>query len=65
MSEEDNSNDLNQHEQLLSKFIEHELNSFGIENIDEWNGKLSKEAETILHQHAIQGDITDFQITMW
>lgn len=65
MSEEDNSNDLNQHEQLLSKFIEHELNSFDIENIDEWNGKLSKEAETILHQHAIQGDITDFQITMW
>ena len=65
MSEEDNSNDLNQHEQLLSKFIEHELNSFGIENIAEWNGKLSKEAETILHQHAIQGDITDFQITMW
>ncbi len=29
-----------------------------------WNGELSRDAETILHQHAIQGDITDIQRKM-
>ncbi|CAF3705022.1 unnamed protein product [Rotaria sp. Silwood1] len=29
-----------------------------------WTGELSRDAETILHQHAIQGDITDIQRKM-
>jgi BAI1-associated protein 3 len=29
-----------------------------------WTGELSRDAETILHQHAIQGDITDIQREM-
>lgn len=65
LPEDDNSNDLKQQEQMLSLFIDHELNQLGAEKKStDWNGKLSREAETILHQHAIQGDITDFQITM-
>jgi BAI1-associated protein 3 len=30
----------------------------------QWTGELSRDAETILHQHAIQGDITDIQHSM-
>ncbi len=30
----------------------------------QWTGELSRDAETILHQHAIQGDITDTQRSM-
>jgi len=30
----------------------------------QWIGELSRHAETILHQHAIQGDITDTQRSM-
>lgn len=64
MLEDDNSNDFKQQEQLVSLFVSHELAQYGDKTMG-WNGKLSREAETILHQHAIQGDITDFQITMW
>lgn len=64
LTEEDNANDFKQQEQLLNLFIDYELAAFGDKKKSEWNGKLSREAETILHQHAIQGDITDFQITM-
>jgi len=64
LPEDDNSNDFKQQQKLVSLFINHELSKFAGKST-EWNGKLSREAETILHQHAIQGDITDFQITMW
>lgn len=64
-AEEDNWNDLKQQEKILVLFIHHELGKLGERNYNEWSGELSREAETILHQHAIQGDITDFQITLW
>ncbi|UJR38386.1 hypothetical protein I4U23_031055 [Adineta vaga] len=61
--EEDNWTDIKQHVELLQIFIDHELNKFkGEKNL--WTGELSRDAETILHQHAIQGDITDIQRSM-
>ncbi|CAF2680653.1 unnamed protein product [Rotaria sp. Silwood2] len=63
ISEEDNWTDIKQHVELLQIFIDHELNKFKGETT-KWGGELSREAETILHQHAIQGDITDIQRKM-
>jgi BAI1-associated protein 3 len=63
ISEEDNWTDIKQHVELLQIFIDHELNKFKGETTG-WSGELSREAETILHQHAIQGDITDIQRKM-
>lgn len=73
-SEEDNFNDLKQHEHILEKFVRYELDrrqfmvsggGGGGQKNSDWSGELSREAETILHQHAIQGDLTDFQIALW
>jgi BAI1-associated protein 3 len=63
--EEDNWNDLKQREELLTIFIDYELSNFDEKKSLDWCGKLSRESETILHQHAIQGNITDFQIAIW
>ncbi|CAF1349391.1 unnamed protein product [Adineta steineri] len=63
ISEEDNWTDIKQHVELLQIFIDHELNAFKGKTT-EWTGELSRDAETILHQHAIQGDITDIQRKM-
>ncbi len=63
ITDEYNYSELKEHEQLMSIFIDCELAKFKGKN-EEWKGDLCKEAETILHQHAIQGDITDIQIWM-
>ncbi|CAF4554622.1 unnamed protein product [Rotaria sp. Silwood1] len=78
ISEEDNWTDIKEHVELLQIFIDHELKKFKeVENFyisfsvikiegetTEWTGELSRDAETILHQHAIQGGITDIQRSM-
>ncbi|CAF0764647.1 unnamed protein product [Didymodactylos carnosus] len=61
--EEDNWTDIKQHVELLQIFIDHEIIKFKGKPMD-WNGELSRNAETILHQHAIQGDITMIQTHM-
>ena len=62
--EEDNWNDVTQQEKIISIFINYELSKQIDKKNREWRGEFSREAETILHQHAIQGDITDFQIAL-
>ncbi|CAF0890091.1 unnamed protein product [Rotaria sordida] len=63
ISEEDNWTDIKEHVELLQIFIDHELKKFKGETT-QWTGELSRDAETILHQHAIQGGITDIQQSM-
>ncbi|CAF3367333.1 unnamed protein product [Rotaria socialis] len=63
ISEEDNWTDIKEHVELLEIFIDHELKQFKGETT-QWTGELSRGAETILHQHAIQGGITDIQHSM-
>lgn len=55
--------ELKQHGQLLEIFIDYEISKFKGNN-DEWKGFLSREAETVLHQHAIQGDLTEIQLAI-
>ncbi|XP_067937047.1 BAI1-associated protein 3-like [Watersipora subatra] len=57
---DDNFNDMQQHEDLLYIFIAHEREEYEGEPED-WLGILSKEADVILHQHSVQGDITPAQ----
>jgi BAI1-associated protein 3 len=56
--------ELKQHGQLLEIFIDYEISKFKGNN-DKWKGCLSREAETVLHQHAIQGDLTEIQLAIW
>ncbi len=66
MLEADSWNGLNQHKQLLNIFINHELKHLcALNKSNQWDGKLSREAETMLHQHAIQNDISELQIALW
>ncbi|CAH1794940.1 unnamed protein product, partial [Owenia fusiformis] len=58
--EGDNWDDLAQHEDLLCMFIKYEITKFRYETF-RWTGDLPQAARTILHQHAIQGDVTDAQ----
>ncbi|XP_051165972.1 BAI1-associated protein 3 isoform X1 [Leptopilina boulardi] len=62
-SEEDNWGELRQQERLYTVFLNHEINKLG----KDFNGELSQIPMTILHQHAVQGDITDLQqaIVRW
>jgi BAI1-associated protein 3 len=64
--DDDNWNDFKQQLKLISIFIDRELSKLEAEGgAAVWNGQFCREAETILHQHAIQGDMTDFQIAIW
>ena len=56
--------ELKQHGQLLEIFIDYEISKFKGNN-SEWKGTLSREAETVLHQQAIQGDLTELQLAIW
>jgi BAI1-associated protein 3 len=49
-----------QHRDLMKVFFDFEYSKAKETGI-QWSGELSNAAKTILHQHAIQGDITDTQ----
>ncbi|GFR18013.1 BAI1-associated protein 3, partial [Trichonephila clavata] len=61
--EDDNWKEVVEHQELFWVFIQYELKQhFGPSY--EWAGDLPQPALTILHQHAIQGDITELQQTL-
>ncbi|XP_055332947.1 BAI1-associated protein 3-like [Paramacrobiotus metropolitanus] len=55
-----NLSDFLQHKDIITAFMKHEVKKF--KTSIEWNGELNELAETILHQHAIQGNLTDLQL---
>ncbi|XP_017887694.1 BAI1-associated protein 3 isoform X2 [Ceratina calcarata] len=59
-SEEDNWGELRQQERLYTVFLHHEMNKQG----EDFTGELPQTALTILHQHAVQGDVTELQQTL-
>ncbi|XP_046644762.1 BAI1-associated protein 3-like isoform X1 [Daphnia pulicaria] len=59
-SEEDNWTEIKQQEKLHCVFIDFEVSRFKT-SPSQWTGELSQAALTILHQHAIQGDVTVLQ----
>ncbi|CAM1322555.1 BAIAP3 (predicted), partial [Pycnogonum litorale] len=61
--EEDSWNEFWQHYSLVWIFVEYELSRFR-GSICEWDGRLSPDACTILHQHAIQGDLAELHQAM-
>lgn len=62
-SEEDRWTELTQHESLYTTFIDYELRNWNKETWT-WNGDLPGPALTILHQHAVQGDLTELQTAL-
>ncbi|KAK9502939.1 hypothetical protein O3M35_011619 [Rhynocoris fuscipes] len=61
-SEEDNWEDMRQQVRLTTVFANYEMSRLQVQgNI--WNGDLSQAALTILHQHAIQGDLSELQVS--
>ena len=54
-SEEDENapSEVEQHQQLYSVFVEHQLSTLN-KNCWDWDGSICQAAKTILHQHAIQ-----------
>ncbi|XP_029160484.1 BAI1-associated protein 3 isoform X4 [Nylanderia fulva] len=56
-SEEDNWGELRQQERLYTVFLNHEMKKQG----EDFTGELPQTALTILHQHAVQGDVTELQ----
>ena len=62
--EDQSFTELKQHGHLMEIFLDYEISKFKGDNT-EWKGTLSREAETVLHQHAIQGDLTEIQLAIW
>ncbi|TMS36235.1 hypothetical protein L596_003449 [Steinernema carpocapsae] len=56
--QEDDLMDVKQHIELIRQFALHEIRVSGAP-VSFFNGQLSDPASTILHQHAIQGDLTE------
>ncbi|XP_055611550.1 BAI1-associated protein 3 isoform X2 [Uranotaenia lowii] len=61
-SEEDNTLEVKKFERLQTIFMIHELN--GHEPAWKWNGELAGPSLTILHQIAVQSDLSDLQISL-
>ncbi|XP_071043428.1 BAI1-associated protein 3 isoform X2 [Parasteatoda tepidariorum] len=55
-----NLREIREHQKLFWIFMDHELRKFE-RNSYEWSGEMPQQALLILHQHALQGDITDLQ----
>ena len=55
---------IEQHVQMLRLFIGYELSQLVGKKSREWNGQLGCEAETIVHQHAVQWGLSDCQVKM-
>ncbi|XP_053675331.1 BAI1-associated protein 3 [Anopheles nili] len=61
-SEEDNTLEVKKFERLQTIFMMHELNVY--EPAWKWNGELAGPSLTILHQMAVQSDLSDLQISL-
>lgn len=61
-SEEDNTLEVKKFERLQTIFMMHELNTH--EPAWKWNGELAGPSLTILHQIAVQSDLSDMQISL-
>ncbi|XP_078611794.1 BAI1-associated protein 3-like isoform X12 [Branchiostoma floridae x Branchiostoma japonicum] len=55
------------HQDLYDLFVEHEARTHSDQVFDKWDGNLSQPAQTILHQHFIQQELTmvDEAIVRW
>ncbi|XP_035788394.1 BAI1-associated protein 3-like isoform X4 [Anopheles albimanus] len=61
-SEEDNTLEVKKFERLQTIFMTHELSVY--EPAWKWNGELAGPSLTILHQMAVQSDLSDLQISL-
>ena len=57
---------MRQHERLFAVLLAHEVETAnaptsGAEESGEWEGELCNAAQTLLHQHAVQGDLSPLQ----
>ncbi|XP_071743280.1 BAI1-associated protein 3 isoform X2 [Lepeophtheirus salmonis] len=61
--EDDRWNEIEQHQIIYSIFIDYRLKShYSDSSAQKWDGQLDESAEAILHQHEIQGDLSEFQV---
>lgn len=56
--------DVKQHVELIRQFALNEIRESGAP-VGQFQGHLPEAAVTILHQHAIQGDLTELHQAMW